>query len=605
MYSYPISESRYKALKIAQNYWTRGDTHLSMQQWRKEAIEAFGFYDGSTQWLPSDLAVLASRGQYPMVINLIQGKIDSLSGAEIQSRIRSACRNMSGDNRLDALALALSHVLFFVQEQERMPSKDSVKFRDMLVCGMGWSNIYHEGGRIYYENVHPYNMIPDMDDLTPDFSDMKFVGRKRWMSPDMVKAVWPKVSSYINFSSEEFLENQSVYSPEIMDRSSISTGYNDYPTADTNRVLVCQVQSKQPKKAYSGIDKNGFPFETFDEEKAEGMANSSSDIAETESNRIINTFFVGDFLLETGPLDPDLPSRQDYPHVPCVWKRRFSNGVPYGLLDSMKDVQRDVNVRQTKGLYQMNSSRMIITGELNPGQDAIQISQQLKSSDSVIVLPGETKYELHDNVGLSEAQLKMYDKYDVILQRITGIFDDFQGKQTNTTSGVALKQRQMASIRNNVFAFDNFSEMKQREAKVILSILQGGDYENLLSQIVSGEEVQTIILNMVREVKGKKHIFNDVRTLPVSLYIEEVPDISSSLEENQIILQQIMANPRADLILTSPELLQMFGVREYEKIAQHFQQAMMAQNGGGAPAPRPSAAGMPPESGNLIYPRVS
>jgi hypothetical protein len=603
---YQLSESRYKALQRAQNFWKRGDTHPSMQEWRKEAIEAFGFYDGSGQWRSQDLAVLRSRDQFAMTINLIQGKIDSLSGAEIQSRIRSACKNQSGDPNLDFLAMSLSHFLFFVQEHERMPAKDSIKFRDMLVCGIGWSNIYQEGGKIYYENIHPYNMIPDMDDLSPDFSDMKFVGRKRWLSPDMVKLTWPKASSYINFNAESFLENQAVYSPEIMDRSSISTDYNDYPNADNTRILVCEIQSKEPKKAYSGLDKNGFYFETFDEEKAEELANSPSDMEEIDSNRIISTMFIGDCLLQTGPLDPDLPSRKDCNYTPCVWKRRFNDGVPYGLLDSMKDVQRDVNVRQTKGIYQLNSSRMIITGELNPGQDPTQISQQLKASDSVIILPGDTKYDLHNNADLSEGQLKMYDKYDIMLQRITGIFDDFQGKQTNTTSGVALKQRQMASIRNNVFAFDNFSEMKQREAKIILSMIQGGGYENLLSQIVGEEESQAIILNMTREVNGKKYVFNDVRTLPVSLYIEEIPDFSSSTEEDKFILQEIMANPMAHIILTSPDLLKMFGVRDYQKISKHFQQLMGAQNGQmSAPSQLPAGEGMPQEQGNLAYPRVA
>ena len=38
------------------------------------------------------------------------------------------------------------------------------------------------------------------------------------------------------------------------------------------------------------------------------------------------------------------------------------------------------------------------------------------------------------------------------------------------------------------------------------------------------QERERIILNLVREIDGKKKIFNDIRTLPISLYIEEVPD---------------------------------------------------------------------------------
>ncbi len=605
---YRISESRQNELQTAQSLWTRGDTHLSLQTYRQKAIEAYGFFDGSTQWRPEDLAVLSSRGQYPMTINLIQGKINSLCGAEIQSRIRSACRNSSGDPRMDELALALTHVLFFVQEHERMSYKGSRKFKDMLISGMGWSNIYHENGMIYYENVHPFNMIPDMDDLDPDFEKMRFAGRKRWLSPDMIVKTWPRVAQYIDFNSKDFLASQTSYSPEIMDRSSISTSYSTYTGDNTNRNLVCEIQRKVPKKAYWGIDKQGFYFETFDDDKAEEMAAAPSDIHEMSSNRIIRTLFIGDYLLETGPLDPDLPSRKDFTYIPAVWERRFSDGVPYGLLDPMKDVQRDINVRQTKAIYLQNSSRLIVKAdELTPGMTPLQLENNLKKQDSVILLPKECEYELRDNAPLSEAQLKMYDKYDIILQRITGIFDDFQGAQTNASSGVAQKQRQQASIRNNVFAFDTFSEMKQREAKVILSMIQGGDYENLLSQIITEDEVQTIVLNMVREVKGKKHIFNDVRTLPLSLYIEEIPDFSSSIEENQAVLEQLMANPRADIIMSSPELLKMFKVRDYQKISDHFKESLMMANGGGQAA-SPSGSPSPPElmgSKNPSYPRVA
>lgn len=603
---YAISETKQKALEIAQNYWQRGNTHPSMLQWRTEAIEAFGFYDGSGQWLASDLAVLASRGQHPMTINLIQGKIDSLSGAEIQSRIRSACRNQSGSPQFDKLALALTHVLFSIQEHERMPSKGSTKFRDMLVCGLGWSNIYHEDGVIYYENIHPYNILPDMDDLSPSFEAMKFVGRKRWLSPDMVRKVWPNTSKYIDFNSPELIQSQSLYSPEILDRNSSYTDYSGYPVYDQSRILVCEVQNKQPKKAFCGIDYQGFYFETFDEEKAEELANSSKDIEEINSYRIIRTLFLSDFLLETAPLEPDLPNMKDFTYIPSVWKRRFRDGVPYGLLDSMKDVQRDANVRQTKSIYLANSTRMIITGTLNQGQTHEQITESLKTADSVITLPKDTTYQLSDNAPITEVQLKMYDKYDMILQRITGIFDDFQGAKTNATSGVAQKQRQMASIRNNVFAFDNFSEMKQREAKVILSLLQGGGYENLLSQIVSEEDVETIVLNITREVKGKKYILNDVRTLPLSLYIEEIPDFSSSLEENKVALEQLMGNPNAMTILSSPSIMKMLGFRDYEKIAAEVGQMLAQQNGQMPPqSAKPAQEGVPKEQQNMVYPRVA
>ena len=42
-----LSESRQKALDTAQAYWKRANLHPSKMQWSSEAIEAFGFYDGT------------------------------------------------------------------------------------------------------------------------------------------------------------------------------------------------------------------------------------------------------------------------------------------------------------------------------------------------------------------------------------------------------------------------------------------------------------------------------------------------------------------------------------------------------------------------------
>lgn len=596
-----LSESRQKALDTAQAYWKRANLHPSKMQWSSEAIEAFGFYDGSGQWSEQDFKTVTDRNQVPLTVNLIQGRIDALSGVEIQSRFRTAVQDASGIVANEKLALALTNWLYFIQQDQRMPHKGSLKFRDMMICGLGWSNLFQEDGMYYYDYVHPYNVLPDPDDLTPQYDNMKYVGRKRWMEPDVVKKTWPKVSGYIDFTDPNL--SSTIYSPEITDRNSNYTNINNYSGYSQSRVLVCEMQYKVPKTAYSGIDVNGFYFETFDEERAEQLANSTRDIEEKESSQIIRTLFLDNYLLETAPLNPNIPGLKDFSYIPCVWKRRFRTGVPYGLLDSMKDIQRDANVRLTKALYLANSSKLIVTGSLPPGQSMQDVESSLKKPDALILLPPDTKFDLRDNTPLSDAQIKMLDKYELLLNRVTGINDDMMGIPTNATSGVAQRQRQLNSVRNNVFAFDNFADMKERESRFIIALFQGGDNENILSQIMTDEEKETIILNLVRTIKGKKIVFNDVRTLPISLEIEEVPDYKNSLEENREALQNILSNPNAMLIMQSPSLMRRSGIRDYEKLSEEMQETMAKQQQQqqiSSGVPQPSAQAQ--EQQNLAYP---
>lgn len=421
------------------------------------------------------------------------------------------------------------------------------------------------------------------------------------MEPDVVKKTWPKVSGYIDFTDPNL--SSTIYSPEITDRNSNYTNINNYSGYSQSRVLVCEMQYKVPKTAYSGTDVNGFYFETFDEERAEQLANSTRDIEEKESSQIIRTLFLDNYLLETAPLNPNIPGLKDFSYIPCVWKRRFRTGVPYGLLDSMKDIQRDANVRLTKALYLANSSKLIVTGSLPPGQSMQDVESSLKKPDALILLPPDTKFDLRDNTPLSDAQIKMLDKYELLLNRVTGINDDMMGIPTNATSGVAQRQRQLNSVRNNVFAFDNFADMKERESRFIIALFQGGDNENILSQIMTDEEKETIILNLVRTIKGKKIVFNDVRTLPISLEIEEVPDYKNSLEENREALQNLLSNPNAMLIMQSPSLMRRLGIRDYEKLSEEMQETMAKQQQQqqiSSGVPQPSAQAQ--EQQNLAYP---
>jgi hypothetical protein len=184
---------------------------------------------------------------------------------------------------------------------------------------------------------------------------------------------------------------------------------------------------------------------------------------------------------------------------------------------------------------------------------------------------------------------------------LKAMYDDFLGKQTNAASGVAQRERRINSVRNNVFGFDNFADMKERAARFILALFQGGDYDNILSQIMSEEEKEEIILNLTRTIHGKKYVFNDVRTLPVSLEIEEVPDYNNSMEENKVSMENVLSNVNAPLILRSPALMRMLGVREYDKISRELKEAMDQdqQVQGGRSS---TASDAPQQEQNLVYP---
>ena len=597
--AYPLSASRQKALTTAQDYFRAANLHPSAVEFRNKCIHDYGFYDGTGQWQQLDLQKLQERNQLPITVNICKGFIDNLSGVEIQSRYRTACRNDSHNPKDDKLAEALTHLLFYTQEHEEVPYKGSLKFRDSLICGIGWSHLYQEDGVIFYDYVHPFNIIADPDDLTPQYNAMKYVCRKRWMDPKMVKARWPKTANEIEVNQDAGFA-EGILSPELMDRNAAYTDYGNDNGINQTRVLVVEVQYKVPHKVYQGMDQQGRSFKTFHLETAEALVASEKDIEESHGERIMRTLFLDNTLLEHAPLEATFPDRHDFSYIPIVFQRRFKTGVPYGLLESMKDIQRDCNVRVTKSVYAINSARVIFEGNPMPGRDIETIRKELKTADSVILLPKESKFQVSSNAQMGEEQLKIIELYLNLMQRVTGIYDEMLGVQTNATSGIAQNIRQVNSVRNNVFAFDNFSQMKKREARFMLDMIQASHAMNVAVEILSPPEREVIILNLLRDVKGKPLVMNDIRTLPISLYIEEVPDYQSSFAEQKATFESLLSNAHAQWLMLSPELLRRMGVRNPEQIAQEMQQAMQQKTrmeesvaGREAPVPFPQDQGAP------------
>ena len=573
--AYPLSASRQQALTKAQEFFRMANLHPSSVAFREKCMNDYGFYDGTGQWEALDLNALRERGQLPITVNICKGFIDSLSGVEIQSRYRTACRNDSHNPDDDKLAEALTHLLFYIQEHQDLPYKGSLKFRDSLICGMGWSHLCREAGVIFYDTVHPFNIIPDPDDLTPQYTAMRYVCRKRWMRPDRLISQWPKATKDIDlgeaFSSSFY---QGIDSPEMMDRTALYTDAINNTSLHQTRVLVVEVQYKVPCKVYKGFDAQGRSFETFSLETAEELSESAADLEEAKGERIMRTLFLNDTLLEHAPLEATFPDQKDFSYIPLVFQRRFKTGVPYGLLESMKDIQRDCNVRVTKSVYAINSARVVFEGNPMPGRDIETIRKELKTADSVILLPKDSKFQVSSNAQLGEEQLKIVELYLNLIQRVTGIYDEMLGMQTNATSGIAQNIRQVNSVRNTVFAFDNFSQMKKREARFLLNMIQAGGDMNLAVELLGPEERERLILNLTRIIDGKPVIFNDIRSLPVALYIEEVPDYQSSFAEQKATFESLLSHAHAQWLMLSPELLRRLGVRNPEEISKEMQAAM-------------------------------
>jgi hypothetical protein len=563
-------------LQKAQSIWQYGINHPSYVTWYKNSVFNFNFFAGvgEHQWLPNDLQILKERGQIPLTFNLLPSFINALCGVEIQSRFSVGCRVDMEDKEMpdgelsySKLSKALTHLLLTWQRNENVPRQGTWKLKDAMICGLAWSTVYLEdSGVIKYKYCNPLTVIPDFDDTSPQFTNMKFVLKEWYMPRDEILKKWPKAKSEVNFD-DDLLLGQYAKSAELQ-KYAPTTGYQN--NAWSVNPLVCEVQYKEAKKAYSGLTEDGRYFETFDLAKAEDLSGKGSEITEFNSWQIIRTRFIGDCLLESAPLTPDFPGQEDFSYVPFVWEKTKLDNLPYAFMEPLKSIQLDLNKRMTNSVYYMQSKQFILEGTTMQGIDLIKMKRELNNRNSVIQVPIGGKITVNTNIPLAEEQIKISREYLEFFQRVSGIQDEMLGIQTNATSGVAQEIRQVNSVRTNIFAFDNLAMMKSREALIAVNLFQNAFVNNYYISCQEGDETEAMYLNLtVKDFKGQERVVNNVSFLPVTLYFDELHNVVSSLDNIRQGALMIIQNP---VLLQMPSLLKDLGLRHADKYIADFKQ---------------------------------
>ena len=567
-------------LEKARRYYESATANQMYYTWKNNCIEDFGFYDGTGQWTESERKILEARNQPVVTNNKIKAPINSLAGIEVQTRFRTAFRSRANDPEEAKLSEALTALSYYIQEDQDVPYKQSLKFLDHLVCGMGWSQYIRVGDRYVYEYVHPTEMVFDPEDLTPQFTNSTFVCRVKWLPLKDALEYFPNKRAEL-----KRLENQTsnyngrgVMTGEVADRylnSGIS--YTDTSNASGTRIRVVEVQYKVPKILFGALNKKGNYVQSFEKEDIESVAQDKKHIDKKKSSQIHYAFFTDNVLLDSGPLEIQPKGTGEFSYVPLVMKRRY-DGVPYGLVADAKSVQREANKRRSKALHVLTTQSIEADKNALAGMSTEQIRQEAGKPDSVFLINPGSYFKRTTNSDIAEGQFKLLMETDKEIQQSMGIYSEQMGDQTNAQSGIAIQERQRNSVRNHVFAFDNLRMMKKREGRLLLSMLQSANDTNILAQIVkNGELIESLILNRVIEKNGNLVIENDIKELNLDVYVEEVKEFESPSEEQAETLKFLLEHPQGMFLMQSPELMKRFGFREGEKIAEEIIKALNQQ----------------------------
>lgn len=568
-----------KTLALLRNYYEYANNHPLMLAFRREAREAYGFYDGNGQWTDKELARLAEREQAPIVMNKIKPAINSVSGREIQTRFRTAYRATSDDPEHELLAKAITYYGYGVQEKQKVPYFQSLKFRDLLVCGIGWSQYLKDGDDILYEHVNPNLITFDPDDLTPQLTNSNFVCRDLWLSLASAQSRFKQHAADFKKMVSDFKDATPAIPAgfgELEERRTDKRFHYVSIGGQSARLRIVEVQYKTTATLYCAYDEAGHYFETFDKDLGKELAVKKADIEEREGMRVMYGYYTGNILIEHDSLAVQPMNTEDFSYIPCVYSRRFSDGVPEGIVRGAQDPQKEYNKRRSKMLDLMQKDWIITETGAFDGADREMIRSEATKQNSIFFINPGSRFERHTNLDLAMGHFQMLRQTEMDLQRSMGIFDEALGQETNAQSGIAIEKRQINSVNNQIFAFDNLKLMKEREAEYLLGLIQASRDPNRLVKIPGDDGTHQEIL-MNKATKDGKIYANNIASVPLSLVVEEVKDYQSGPQETAENMMTLMQHPETYPFLHEEEILSRLGIRDAASLAAAFRKAMGQQ----------------------------
>lgn len=435
------------------------------------------------QWTAEEINALRERGQTPTVFNLIQTTINWVLGSQRRATMdyKVLPRRKDGAKAAERKSELLRHS----RDENDAETQTSLAYADAVKAGIGWLET-GEGdpadGPIVFDRHESWrNMLWDSRSRRHDLSDCRYVCRTKWLDIDMATALWPDREGIIRASTEQRIMSSGLqggateYGDDAMDYieddSNISGEVTTGGAALRQRVRCIEIWFKRPMtiEVMRGGD---FDRELFDPWSEGHWAELQTGRA-TLTKRPREVMHVA-IMTETGLLElRRSPYRHNqFPFTPIWGYRRGRDGLPYGMIRGLRDIQRDLNKRASKALHYLNTAQINV--EEGSVDDIEELRNEAGRPDGVIVYKvGRQPPKITERTDLADAHVNIMSMDASMIQQVGGVTDENLGRRTNASSGTAITARQdQGALATSMFSDNLRSALHQHGTKKLVNIEQ-------------------------------------------------------------------------------------------------------------------------------------
>lgn len=520
---------------------------------REEQATDEDFYD-NIQWDPNDEQAVRDRGQVPIVFNVIATAVNWVLGTEKRSR---SDFHILPRRKEDAKpAERKSQILKYLSDCNRTGFHRSRAFADAVKVGIGWLEDCYEDGDGDEPIVSRYeswrNILWDSAAKELDLSDARYEFRSKWVDLDIAQAIFKNRAGVLSMAARdaEPLSHSGWYGDEAMDQAelemerigSASRMPNRY---QRQRVRIIEGWFRRPETVdrLSGGMFGGELYDPNSRGHQDAVATGDGEVLKKPTMRMNVALFTVAGLLWLGPS----PYRHNrYPFTPIWGNRRGRDGLPYGMVRGLRDINADINKRASKAQWLLSTNRVIV--DEGAVDDMDELADEAPRPDAFIVKKAGKEIKFEGGREMVDAELEIMTRNIAMVQQASGVTDENQGRKTNATSGIAIERRQNQGALTTMHFFDNLRLANQ---------VQGEKQVALIEQFMS-EQKAFRITNM----RGKPEYItvndglpeNDITRSKADFVITEADWRSSMREAAAAELMDLMvklapANPQLVMIM--------------------------------------------------------
>lgn len=429
------------------------------EPWRVKTEESYRFVAGD-QWDAKDRMTLEAANRPVLVFNEVLPQVDLVSGMMRQTPLGYRAFPRGGEDA--ALAIISTACLTYAMERTQGQQALFRGYDDGIITGRGWWEIGMDTdytadlqGDVYLGRVRPTAIVEDPGGERLDRQDCEFIAKAAWFHESAAKRRWPdhaaafQAGDWLRTGRSSPIEGWSADKQQI------------YVDAATQQVRILFIWYKVPATRHVVSDVVRGESQEF--------ATSHEVEAFLRQARVTHTPEFGGFAARYKTVDIKTHSLRvatmsgwqlldDQPH-PIAGARKFPfvpmlthnyTDEPFGLVENIKDPQREINKRRSTFLHIMMTTANSGWKVRRDSMTRKQIKDlERHGADQGVVL------EFMGNVPPQEIQAKAmpnsFMEYDNSMsnsiRKTTSINAELSGQTTQQTiSGTAITARQRGGL---------------------------------------------------------------------------------------------------------------------------------------------------------------